>query len=123
MALEGDKSIGQAVAAEKSTKAAKGETALRDISNGNAMGRGFCSLPGRNLFYGRRCPEKMRTAICEIVLILLLIDAPTHPGFCANEARQAGGEKAFAILCAKTSIPVGGKGGAHSWRWRGDPRC
>src|SRR5439155_25839844 len=47
----------------------------------------------------------MRTLICEIVLILLLIDAPRH-GFSANETRQVGSEKALAIYAPKPQYPL-----------------
>ena len=48
----------------------------------------------------------MRTLICEIVLILLLIDAPRHQGFSANETRQVGSEKALAIYAPKPQYPL-----------------
>src|SRR5437879_13023201 len=51
----------------------------------------------------------MCTSSCEIVLILLLIDAPTHQGFCANETPQAGSEKAFAIYAPKPQYPLEAK--------------
>jgi TonB family protein len=51
----------------------------------------------------------MRTAICEIVLILVLIGALTHQGFCANDTRQAGGEKPFAIYAPKPQYPLEAK--------------
>jgi TonB family protein len=51
----------------------------------------------------------MRTPICEIVLILLLIDAPTHHSFSANETREAGSEKAFAIYAPRPQYPLEAK--------------
>ena len=47
----------------------------------------------------------MRTPICEIVLILLLIHAPTYHGFPADETRQVGSAKALAIYAPRPQYP------------------
>jgi TonB family protein len=47
----------------------------------------------------------MRTPICEIVLILLLIHAPTHHGFPADQTQQVGGVKALAIYAPRPQYP------------------
>ena len=47
----------------------------------------------------------MRTSICEIVLILLLIHAPTHHGFPADETGQVGSGKAFALYAPRPQYP------------------
>jgi TonB family protein len=48
----------------------------------------------------------MRTPICEIVLILLLIHAPIDHSFPAGESQRAGSEKAFAIYAPKPQYPL-----------------
>jgi TonB family protein len=63
-----------------------------------ARGPGFC-------FIGDASPKKMRTPICEIVLILLLIHAPPHHGFPADETRQFGNVKALAIYAPRPQYP------------------
>jgi TonB family protein len=47
----------------------------------------------------------MRTPICEIVLILLLIHAPTHHGFPADETRQVGSVEALAVYAPRPQYP------------------
>jgi len=47
----------------------------------------------------------MRPPICEIVLILLLIHAPTHHGFPADETRQVGSVKALAVYAPRPQYP------------------
>jgi TonB family protein len=47
----------------------------------------------------------MRTPICEIVLILLLIHAPTYHGFPADETRQVGSAKALATYAPRPQYP------------------
>ena len=47
----------------------------------------------------------MRTPICEIVLILLLIHAPMHHSFPADESRQVGSESALAIYAPRPQYP------------------
>ena len=47
----------------------------------------------------------MRTPICEIVLILLLIHAPMRRSFPADEPRQVGSEKALAIYAPRPEYP------------------
>jgi len=47
----------------------------------------------------------MRTPICEIVLVLLLIHAPTYHGFPADETQQVGGVKALAIYAPRPQYP------------------
>ena len=68
----------------------------------------------------------MRTPICEIVLILLLIQTQTHDGFSANETPQADSKKAFAIYAPHPEYPVEAKshwiGGAGVARLAVDPR-
>jgi TonB family protein len=48
---------------------------------------------------------KMRTPICGIVLILLLIHATTHHGFSADETPKVGGLKALAIYAPRPQYP------------------
>jgi TonB family protein len=47
----------------------------------------------------------MRTPICEIVLILLLIHAPTHHGFPADQKQEVGSVKALAIYAPRPQYP------------------
>jgi TonB family protein len=47
----------------------------------------------------------MRTPICEIVLILLLIHGPMHHGFPEDETRQIGSVKALAIYAPRPQYP------------------
>ena len=47
----------------------------------------------------------MRPPICEIVLILLLIHAPTHHGFPSDETRQVGSVKALAVYAPRPQYP------------------
>jgi TonB family protein len=47
----------------------------------------------------------MRAPICEIVLILLLIHAPMHHGFPADETRQASSAKALAVYAPRPQYP------------------
>jgi TonB family protein len=49
--------------------------------------------------------KKMRTPICEVVLILLLIHTPMHHGFPADGTRQAGDVKALAIYAPRPQYP------------------
>ena len=51
----------------------------------------------------------MRTPICEIVLILLLIHAPMHHSFAADEPQQVGSEKPLAIYAPKPQYPLEAK--------------
>lgn len=51
-------------------------------------------------------PKKVRTASCEIVLILLLIHGPIHHSSTAGEPRQASSEKAFAIYAPRPQYPL-----------------
>jgi TonB family protein len=66
----------------------------------------LCWLAGQDfVFIGDVGPKKMRTPICEIVLILLLIHAPMHHGFPADETRQVGSVKALAIYAPRPQYP------------------
>jgi TonB family protein len=66
----------------------------------------LCWLAGQDfVFVGDLGPENMRTPICEIVLILLLIHAPTHHGFAADQTQQVGGVKALAIYAPRPQYP------------------
>jgi TonB family protein len=64
-----------------------------------AGGPGFC------FFYRRRCPENMRTPICEILLILLLLQAPTDHGLEAGETEEVPNLKALAIYAPRPQYP------------------
>ena len=57
------------------------------------------------VFIGDVGPKKMRTPICEVVLILLLIHAPMHHDFAADETRQVGRVKALAVYAPKPQYP------------------
>jgi TonB family protein len=66
----------------------------------------LCWLAGQDfVFIGDVGPKKMRTPICEIVLILLLIHAPMHHGFSADETGQVGSEKALAVYAPRPQYP------------------
>jgi TonB family protein len=47
----------------------------------------------------------MRTPICEIALILLLIHAPTHHGFSGDQTQQVGSVKALATYAPRPQYP------------------
>jgi TonB family protein len=47
----------------------------------------------------------MRTAICNILLILLLLQAATHHGFSADQTQQVGSVKALAIYAPRPQYP------------------
>jgi TonB family protein len=47
----------------------------------------------------------MRTPICEIVLMLLLIHAPTYHGVSADQTQQVAGAKALAIYAPRPQYP------------------
>ena len=47
----------------------------------------------------------MRTLICEVVLIFLLIHAPIYHGFPADEARRDGSVRALAIYAPRPQYP------------------
>ena len=48
---------------------------------------------------------KMRTAICNILLILLLLQAATHHGFSADQTQQVGSVKALAVYAPRPQYP------------------
>lgn len=47
----------------------------------------------------------MRTAICNILLILLLLQAATHHGFSADQTQQVGGVKALVTYAPRPQYP------------------
>lgn len=47
----------------------------------------------------------MRTAICNILLILLLLQAATHHGFAADETEKVPSLKALAVYAPRPTYP------------------